>query len=172
MADTKSLLKASLTTRRARELGDAAHLAGTSMSATKQTGLARAKDRADAKSELLQSLETTPVKDIVGPLGGFVVDPEPSPTAPDILHSSAFAATSNIRDKKARPVCFVALMDVPARCAASPSSRALRVVSEAFSKLFVSAMGARRGLPSTPSAWGSSRSAAPALFAAASEGSP
>ncbi len=52
MADTKSLLKASLTTRRARELGDAAHLAGTSMSATKQTGLARAKDRADAKSEL------------------------------------------------------------------------------------------------------------------------
>ena len=74
MADTKSLLKASLTTRRARELGDAAHLAGTSMSATKQTGLTRAKDKADAKSELLQSLETTPVKDIVGPLGGFVVD--------------------------------------------------------------------------------------------------
>ena len=64
------------------------------MSATKQTGLARAKDKADAKSELFQSLETTPVKEIVGPLGGFVGDPEPSPTAPDILHSSAFAATS------------------------------------------------------------------------------
>ena len=26
----------------------------------------------------------------------------PSPTAPDILHSSAFAATSTVRDKKAR----------------------------------------------------------------------
>ena len=50
MADTKSLLKASLTTRRARELGDAAHLAGTSMSATKQTGLIRDKAKADAKS--------------------------------------------------------------------------------------------------------------------------
>ena len=36
----------------------------------------------------------------------------------------------------------------------------------------MSAMAARRGLPSTPSAWGSSRFAAPALFAAASEGSP
>ena len=42
------------------------------------------------------------MKEIVGPLGGFVIDQEPSPTAPDILHSSAFAATSNIRDKKAR----------------------------------------------------------------------
>ena len=102
MSDTKSLLKASLTTRRARELGDAAHLAGTSMSATKTTGLIRDKAKQDQKSELLQSLETTPVKEIVGPLGGFVIDQEPSPTAPDILHSSAFAATSNIRDKKAR----------------------------------------------------------------------
>ena len=72
------------------------------MSSTKTTGLIRDKAKADAKSELLQSLETTPVKEIVGPLGGFVIDQEPSPTAPDILHSSAFAATSNIRDKKAR----------------------------------------------------------------------
>ena len=95
MADTKSFLKASLTTRRARELGDAAHLAGTSMSATKTTGLIRDKAKADAKVGCSSpSRRRRSKREIVGPFGGFVVEEEPSPTAPDILHSSAFAATS------------------------------------------------------------------------------
>ena len=42
-----------------------------------------------------------------------------------------------------------ALLDGAARCAASPSSRALLVVSDAFRRLFVSDMVACRGLPST-----------------------
>jgi hypothetical protein len=42
-----------------------------------------------------------------------------------------------------RPVCFVADMLVPAKCAASPSSRALLVVSDALRRLFVSDMVAR-----------------------------
>jgi hypothetical protein len=136
MADTKSLLKASLTTRRARELGDAAHLAGTSMSATKQTGLTRAKDKADAKSELLQSLETTPVKDIVGPLGGFVMEDPPSPTAPDILHSSAFAATSTVRDKKARQFAGVEVKSAAAKARLAEVASSYVAPTDRIGKLY------------------------------------
>ena len=65
----------------------------------------------------------------------------------DLASALSFAQTRSV---------LVALMDVPAKCAASPNSRALLVVSDAFRRLFVSAMVARRGLPSTPSgAWGS-----------------
>ena len=136
MSDTKSLLKASLTTRRARELGDAAHLAGTSMSATKQTGLARAKDKADAKSELLQSLETTPVKEIVGPLGGFVMEDPPSPTAPDILHSSAFAATSTVRDKKARQFAGVEVKSAAAKARLAEVASSYVAPTDRIGKLY------------------------------------